>query len=163
MKLYLHVGPAAHCPEIGNLDPQIKVDGGRSGFGLKALEEIIGVMETGDPVIVFAGYPDRTGQGFVIFFKFCVIFHHNSGLFPCHFHAPQLSCAGWRHSWRRMLVSGGGSSTPSPSKTCPPKSWRRFLCVRRTRKVGGSMKSPKRTEQMEVHQILQLDWPRGWD
>eukprot|EP00435_Cladocopium_sp_Y103_P059360 s730_g21.t1 len=35
------------------------VEGGPSDFGPKALEEIMSVMERGDPVIVFAGYPDR--------------------------------------------------------------------------------------------------------
>lgn len=34
-------------------------DFGARDFGKKALEEIMSVMETGDPVIVFAGYPDR--------------------------------------------------------------------------------------------------------
>ena len=57
----MHVGPATHYPEIGDLDPQIKVEGGDRDFGKKALEEIMSVMERGDPVIVFAGYPDRTG------------------------------------------------------------------------------------------------------
>lgn len=35
------------------------VEGGDRDFGKKALEEIMSVMERGDPVIVFAGYPDR--------------------------------------------------------------------------------------------------------
>ena len=48
------------------------------------------------------------------------------------------------------MVLRGGYSTPSPSKIFPPKSWRRFFCARRSRELGGSMKSLKRTEQVAL-------------